>query len=118
MHQYSVLISFCISLSPAAVLARRDFRLKRMVEVLLMAAILAMALRFSSLFFSMGILLAAACYLLVAGAAFIYGNLIFHLGRPLLMLDGRPFAVSGHIYNLLIYFHLNRYYFVFSVLTS
>jgi class 3 adenylate cyclase len=72
-----------------------------LVEVLLMAAILAMALRFSSLFFSMGTLLAAACYLLVAGAAFIYGNLIFHLGRPLLML-------VYSLVSIIIYLYINE----------
>jgi class 3 adenylate cyclase len=71
------------------------------IEVLMMMALLAMALRFSSIYFSMGTLLLAAGYLLFAGAAFIYANLIFHLGRPLLMLF---FALVS----IIIYLYLNE----------
>ena len=70
-------------------------------EVLLLAAILVMALRFSSLYFSMGTLLVAAGYIIIAGAAFIYGNCIFHLGRPLLMI---AFAMVSSI----IYLYVNE----------
>ena len=71
------------------------------LEVLMMVAILTMALRFSSIYFSMGTLFLAAGYLLFAGAAFIYGDLIFHLGRPLLMLF---FALIS----IIIYLYLNE----------
>lgn len=71
------------------------------IEILMMMAILAMALRFSSIYFSMGTLLLAAGYLLFAGAAFMYANLIFHLGRPLLMLF---FALVS----IIIYLYLNE----------
>jgi len=71
------------------------------IEVLMLMAILVMALRFSSVYFSMGTLLLAAGYLFFAGAAFIYGNLIFHLGRPLLMLF---FALVS----IIIYLYLNE----------
>jgi len=71
------------------------------IEVLLMAAILVMALRFSSIYFSVGTLLLASGYLLVAAAAFIYGHYIFHLGRPVLML---AFAMVS----IIIYLYINE----------
>jgi class 3 adenylate cyclase len=71
------------------------------IEVLLMAAILVMALRFSSIYFSVGALLVAAGYLLIAGAVFIWGSLIFHIGRPILML---AFAMVS----IIIYLYINE----------
>ncbi len=72
-----------------------------LIEVLLMAAVLGLASRFSSTYFCAGSLLVAAGYLLVAGAAFVYGSLIFHLGRPVLMLG---FAMGS----ILIYLYINE----------
>jgi len=72
-----------------------------LIEVLLMAAVLVMAVRFSSIYFSAGTLLVAAAYLLVAGAAFIYGHCIFHIGRPVLML---AFALVS----IIIYRYINE----------
>jgi adenylate cyclase len=72
-----------------------------LIEVLLMAVVLVMALRFSSIYFSAGTLLVAVAYLLVVGAAFIYGSLIFHLGRPVLML---AFALVS----IIIYLYINE----------
>ena len=71
------------------------------IEVLLMAAVLVMALRFSSIYFCAGTLLVAAAYLLIAGAAFIYGHCIFHLGRPVLML---ALALGS----IIIYLYINE----------
>jgi adenylate cyclase len=71
------------------------------VEVLLMAVVFILALSFSSLYFSLGTLLMAAAYILFAGAAFLYGNLIFNLVRPIFMII---FAVVS----IIIYQYINE----------
>ena len=72
-----------------------------LIEAMLMAAVLGLALRFSSKYFCAGSLLMAAGYLLFVGAAFVHGSLIFHLGRPVLML---VFAMVS----ILIYQYINE----------
>ena len=72
-----------------------------LIEVVLMAAVLGLASKFSSKYFCAGSLMVAAGYLLAAGAAFLYGSLIFHLGRPVLML---AFAMVS----ILIYLYINE----------
>jgi adenylate cyclase len=57
-----------------------------LIEVILMAAIFFLCLRFSSLAFSFGIVFLAMLYIAVAMAGFFYGHLIFNLVRPLLMI--------------------------------
>jgi adenylate cyclase len=56
------------------------------VEVLLLAFVLFLSVRFSSIYFSMGTLLLAGFYVSTACVGFFYGSLIFHIVRPLLML--------------------------------
>jgi len=62
------------------------------IEVILMAAIFVLCIRFSSLAFSFGIVLLAMLYIAIAMAGFFYGRLIFNLVRPLLMIG---FAMVG-----------------------
>ena len=56
------------------------------VEVLLLAFVLLLAVRFSSIYFSVGILLLAGFYVVTVSIGFFYGSLIFHVVRPLLMV--------------------------------
>ncbi len=56
------------------------------VEVLLMAIVLVLSVRFSSLYFSLGALLLTGLYVATVSTGFFYGNIIFHMVRPLLMI--------------------------------
>ena len=57
-----------------------------LIEVILMAAIFFLCLRFSSMTFSLGMVLLATLYIVVAMVSFFYGHLIFNIVRPLLMI--------------------------------
>ena len=59
---------------------------KLVVEVLLLSFVLLLSARFSSIHFSLGTLLLAACYMGTVTIGFLYGNLILHVVRPLLMV--------------------------------
>jgi adenylate cyclase len=56
------------------------------IEAALLIIILFLSLRFTSVYFSLGTLLVAALYMGIATAGFLYGHLILHIIRPLLML--------------------------------
>jgi adenylate cyclase len=57
-----------------------------LIEVLLMAVVLLLSVRFSALYFSIGTVLLTAVYITAVGAGFFYHSVIFHIGRPLLMI--------------------------------
>jgi adenylate cyclase len=69
-----------------------------MVEVLLMTALLVLSVRFSSLYFSLGTVLVAAAFIAVVGAGFFYRNVIFHIGRPLLMITLAMISINVYRY--------------------
>jgi len=71
------------------------------VEALLMTVVFLLSIRFSSLYFSIGTVTAAAAYVVLAGAAFLYGNVIFNLVRPVFMII---FAVVA----IIIYQYINE----------
>ena len=56
------------------------------IEVILLITVLFMALRFASIYFSLGTFFVAASYLGIAASGFLYGHLILHIIRPLLMV--------------------------------
>ena len=68
------------------------------IELLLMAVVLVLSVRFSSLFFSFGTLLVAAAFILLAGVGFLYQNVIFHIGRPLLMITLAMICINVYRY--------------------
>ena len=55
-------------------------------EVVLLALVLFLSVRFASLYFSLGTLALAGSYAGTVGLGFLYGHVIFHLVRPLLMI--------------------------------
>ncbi len=57
-----------------------------LVEVLLLGIVLLLSVRFSSIYFTMGTLLLAGFYVGTACVGFLYGSLIFHVVRPLLII--------------------------------
>jgi len=57
-----------------------------MIKVILLIILFVLSLRFSSLYFTLGAISVAAFYIATVGAGFLYGNLIFPVFRPLLML--------------------------------
>ena len=57
-----------------------------MIEVILLIILFVLSLRFSSLYFTLGAISVAAFYIATVGAGFLYGNLIFPVFQPLLML--------------------------------
>ncbi len=57
-----------------------------MIEVILLIILFVLSLRFSSLYFTLGAVSVSAFYIATVGAGFLYGNLIFPVFRPLLML--------------------------------
>ncbi len=63
-----------------------------LIEVILMAVIFFLCLRFSSLTFSLGMVVLGMLYIGLAMAGFLYGQLIFNLVRPLLLIG---FAMVG-----------------------
>jgi adenylate cyclase len=71
-----------------------------LIELILMAAIFLLSVRFSSLAFSVGIILLAMAYIAVAMAGFFYGRLIFNLVRPLLMIGFAMVAIVVYRYIL------------------
>jgi class 3 adenylate cyclase/CHASE2 domain-containing sensor protein len=56
------------------------------IEISLLIILLFLSLLFSSLYFSLGSVALAASYVGIASAAFLYGNIIFHIVRPLFIL--------------------------------
>ena len=71
-----------------------------LIEVILMAAIFFLCIRFSSLAFSFGIVFLAMLYIAAAMAGFFYGQLIFNLVRPLLMIGFAMVAIVVYRYIL------------------
>jgi adenylate cyclase len=68
------------------------------VEVLLLSIVLFFSVRFSSIHFSLGTLLLAGLYVATACVGFLYGSLIFHIVRPLLMLVFAVIAIVVYRY--------------------
>ncbi len=68
------------------------------VEVLVMAALLVLSLRFSSLYFSLGTVLVTAAFLGAVAVGFFYYNVIFHVGRPLLMIVFALISINVYRY--------------------
>jgi adenylate cyclase len=56
------------------------------VEVALLGLVLLLSARFASITFSLGTLAVAGCYVGTVTLGFLYGHLIFHVVRPLLMI--------------------------------
>ncbi len=56
------------------------------IEATLLLCVLLLSISFSSVYFSLGTLLLAALYVTGTGAAFLWGNTILHIVRPLLMV--------------------------------
>jgi adenylate cyclase len=69
-----------------------------LVEVLLMAALLVLSLRFSSLYFSLGTAMMAAVFIGTVAVGFFYYNVIFHVGRPLLMIAFAMISINVYRY--------------------
>ena len=57
-----------------------------MIEGILLTLVFLLSLRFASLYFSLGTLLLAVSYVGVASVSFLYGQVILHIIRPLLMI--------------------------------
>ena len=81
----------------------QDFSKQQMflVEVLLMVAVLFLALRISSFYFSFGTLLLAAFYMVAVLASFLYLHLVLNIVRPLLM-------ISLALVSIVIYRYINE----------
>ena len=56
------------------------------VEILILAALFFLTIRFSSLYFSFGTVLVAASFMTAAFAGFFYGGVTFNIVRPLIMI--------------------------------
>jgi len=69
-----------------------------MVEILLLVIVLFLSLRFSSLYFFLGSLVIATSYVGMVIASFLYGQLILHLARPLLMVAFAVFSIVVYRY--------------------
>jgi class 3 adenylate cyclase/CHASE2 domain-containing sensor protein len=63
------------------------------VEGILLIILFLFSLRFSSIYFSLGTIFIATSYIGVASAGFLYGNLIFPIVRPLLMIAFAAFVI-------------------------
>jgi len=68
------------------------------VEMMIMAALLGLALWLPSIYFSLGTVLTAAGFISAAGVGFFYHNLIFHIGRPLLMIVFAMISINVYRY--------------------
>ena len=69
-----------------------------LVEVLLMAALLVLSFRFSSLYFSLGTAMMAAVFIGTVAVGFFYYHVIFHVGRPLLMIAFAMISINVYRY--------------------
>ena len=56
------------------------------VDALLMSILLVLSLRCSAIYFTFGSVLLTGAFIGAVGAAFLYNNVIFQIGRPLLLL--------------------------------
>ena len=59
-----------------------------LIELALIAVLFFMSARFSAPMLSLGTILLAASYVMIAASSFVYGNLIFQFSRPLVILFG------------------------------
>jgi adenylate cyclase len=71
-----------------------------LIEILLLAGLFLLSIRFSSLAFSIGTAFLAAAYIMIAMIAFLYGQLIFNLVRPLLMIGFAMVSIVVYRYIL------------------
>ncbi len=69
-----------------------------LVEVILIIIVLFLSLQFSSLYFSLSTIAVSASYIFAASAGLLYGNLIFHIVRPLLMITFALIAIVVYRY--------------------
>ena len=69
-----------------------------LVEVMLMVILLALSHRCSAIYFSSMTVLVAAAFVSMVGAGFIYHNLIFHIGRPLLVIAIAMISINIYRY--------------------
>ncbi|MFC1825937.1 CHASE2 domain-containing protein [Thermodesulfobacteriota bacterium] len=72
-----------------------------LIELLLSSTILIMSLRFSSLPFSIGTITIGLGYLVISALFFMYGQVILHIIRPLLI-------VSFSLVSILVYRYINE----------
>ena len=71
-----------------------------LVEAMLMVVLLALSLRYSAIYFSFGTVLVTSAFIGAAGAGFLYQNVVFHIGRPLLFI---VFAITSiNVYRYII----------------
>ena len=68
------------------------------VEVLLMAVVLLLSVRFSSIYFSLGTVGMGAAFIILVTAGFFYQHVIFHIGRPLLMIAFAMISINVYRY--------------------
>ena len=68
------------------------------VELLLMAALLVLSFRFSSLHFSLGTILVVTTFIGSVGVSFFFHNIILHIGRPLLMITFALISINVYRY--------------------
>ena len=71
------------------------------VELLLLSTIFMLALFFSSLPFSIGTITVGICYIGIAALFFLYGQIILHIVRPLLL-------VGFSLVSILVYRYINE----------
>ena len=69
-----------------------------LIEVVLLAIVLFLSLRFSSPYFTGGSFLLAGSYIVIASLSFFYGQVIFHMVRPILMIAFAIVAIVVYRY--------------------
>ena len=68
------------------------------VELVLMTALLVLSFRFTSLYFSFGTILVVTVFIGTVGVGFFFHNIIFHIGRPLLMISFALISINVYRY--------------------
>jgi class 3 adenylate cyclase len=63
-----------------------SYKVMLIFEMVLLTIVFFLSVRFSSLYFSLGTVLVAGFYIGIVSVGFLYGQLIFHIVRPLFML--------------------------------
>ena len=69
-----------------------------LAELVIMALLLIMSIRFTSVYFSIGTVCLAGAYVIAIGLAFFYGNLIFPIIRPLLIILAAVLSILVYRY--------------------
>lgn len=68
------------------------------IEIAIAIVILLFSMRFSPLYFSLGSMALAVSYVAIAGAGFLYGNLVFHITRPVFIAVFAMVSIVVHRY--------------------